>query len=98
MAFADNKQLDVTDTAAQASTSGDRPGTEGQTFAFYNAGSSTVYMGFGSDVTAANGIPVAAGGWSPSVDFAPRDATEHVWLVCDTGESSDARIIETGLN
>lgn len=82
----------VTDEAKLAS-SNDMGVTPRHSFAFFNAGSATIYLGFDSDVTPSTGAPVPPDAWSPGLEL----RTEEAWLICDTGETSEARVLELGL-
>lgn len=42
-----------------------------RSISIYNNGSGTLYIG-GSDVTAANGVPISSGTWGPEIDAGPR--------------------------
>jgi hypothetical protein len=70
----------------------DNSGNNAQSLAVYNAGSATVYVG-GSDVTTANGIPVAATSWGPGMDLKPGDA---LYGIVASG-THEVRVIESGV-
>ena len=64
----------------------------GESLVFYNNGTATIYVG-GSDVSTANGCPVAASSWSPSFDLSTGDA---VYGRVASG-TVEARVLESGI-
>lgn len=53
------RAVSVADTATRLDTTDETDSVSGSSLAFYNNGASTIYVG-GSDVSTANGAPVAA--------------------------------------
>jgi hypothetical protein len=52
-----------------------------------------VFLG-GSDITAANGVPIAASSWSPGIDLA---RPEGAWVICAAGKTAEVRVLEEGV-
>lgn len=65
----------------------------GSSVAFYNNGPNTIYVGVNDEVTTTTGAPVPSGSWGPGFDL----DDEGVWAICDTGETADVRVLETGV-
>lgn len=63
-----------------------------QGFSFFNLGAVTVYFG-GSDVTSANGAPVAPNSWSPGIDLGVDDAV----YVRTASSTAEIRVLEVGV-
>lgn len=87
------RAVSVTTTATRLDslTDGD-DSVSGQSFAFYNNGAVTIYIG-GAGVTTAQGAPVAAASWSPGADLNAGDA---VYGIVASG-TCEARVWEVGV-
>lgn len=89
-----NTAVEVDDVAVRLDSSTDTADTiAGQAFAFYNTGPDTVYIG-DSTVTDDDGLPVAAGSWSPGLALGTGD---HIYGVCATGDTAEVRVLEVGV-
>lgn len=101
-----SRAVTVTDAATRLDTADEVAGARGVSFAFYNNGATTIYVG-GADVTTTNGAPVPAGTWSPGLDLEGTstlpaeslggDDHEAVYGRCATGLSAEARVLEGGV-
>jgi hypothetical protein len=88
-----SRAVTVADTATRLDTVSEADGRPGSSMAFYNNGTTPVYVG-GSDVTTVNGAPVAAASWSPIFDVAD---DEGVYGIVSTGLTANARVLEVGV-
>lgn len=85
--------VSVATTATRLDTADDTGDhTAGESLVFYNNGAATIFVG-GSDVSPANGAPVAASSWSPAFDLSSGDA---VYGIVATG-TVEARVLESGV-
>lgn len=87
-----SRAVSVGTTATVIDSEGETDGKSGTSLAIYNNGAATVYIG-GSDVTTANGVPVAAGTWGPGMDLAARD---RLYGIVASG-TVEVRVIEAGV-
>lgn len=88
-----SRAVTVTTSATPLDTVDDTAdGLRGQDFIMYNNSAVTVYLG-GSDVTTANGLPIAAGSWSPGYTLSMAD-TRYGIVASGT---ADVRVDETGV-
>lgn len=90
-----SRAVTVTTTATRLDSTSDHGtphGSNGQAFTFHNGSAVTVYMG-GSDVTTANGAPVAASSWAPGMDLTSGDI---VYGIVATG-TAEVRVLEVGV-
>lgn len=88
-----SRAVTVANTATRLDSRGNRPwAPPGQAFTFHNGSAVTVYMG-GSNVTTANGVPVAANSWAPGVDLSGADA---VYGIVASG-TAEVRVLEAGV-
>lgn len=79
----------VADTATRLDTTAEQ--WDSSSLLFYNIGSVTVYLG-GSGVTTSNGVPVAAGAWSPAVN----SGKDAIYGIVATG-TCEVRVLEAGI-
>lgn len=86
------RAVTVTTTATRLDTTDETDSVSGSSLVVYNNGSATVYVG-GSDVTTANGLPVAASAWGPGVDLDPGEA----WYGIVASGTVEVRVGEQGI-
>ena len=86
-----NAAVSVTTSATRLDSSAKTDGMTGSDIALYNAGAVTVYLGK-SDVTTANGVPLAAGAyWSESL------GTDSALYGIVASGTCEVRVRETGI-
>lgn len=85
-------RLDTTSDSTNDAAVSSGGGNYGQSIILYNAGAATVYIG-GSDVTTANGLPIAATSYGPAFDL---NAKDGLWGRVASG-TCDVRVLEIGL-
>lgn len=86
-----NAAVSVTTTATRLDSTSESDSVSGSDIVVYNAGSNPVYLGK-SDVTTANGIPLAAGAyWAETLDGA-----SALYGIVASG-TEEVRVRETGI-
>lgn len=86
------RAVTVADTATRLDTINESDDRQGSAIAVFNNSAQTVYVG-GADVTTANGVPVPAGQWGPSIDVTVDE--KLFGIVAAT--TAEVRVLETGV-
>lgn len=90
--MAQSRAVTVATTATRLDTAAQTAGGTAQSVSIHNAGAATVYIG-GTDVTTANGTPVAAGEHYAIGDLGQSDG---IYGIVASG-TVECRVLEVGL-
>ena len=88
-----SRAVTVTTSATRLDSVDETDDTATSSLSLFNNGATTLYIG-GADVSAANGVPVAAGSWGPGLNGL--GLGEAVYGIAASG-TLNVRVIETGV-